>query len=185
MNVCAENISKEQDDFLCCQNKPIWLQEKSLHDILRKIYPNETILYNKTLKIPGLNSRPDFLIENKNILVEYQGYHHFIKWDVVNRDNFKRNFHMFSGYTLIEIPYFIQLTKEVTKKLFNINKDFSRGFPHGFLHPKVSMPGEFCKIGYERYKDLLEFYGEKVKTDIFRSLQARADMLKVNIHVIS
>ena len=109
----------------------------------------------------------------------------FTKYEVVNRDNFKRNFHLFSGYKLIEIPYFIQLTENITEKLFGIKKDFSNGFPHGFLHPKVSLPGEFCKIGYERYLELLEYFGEEVKIDVFKSLQTRSDMLKIDLYVIS
>ena len=185
MNVCVENISKEQDDFLCCQGDPIWLQEDTLLPIIKEIYKTDNISVTKYLKIPGLRTYPDFLLENEKIIIEFQGYHHFTKKEVVYRDNYKRNFHLFSGYKLIEIPYFIQLDEDVTEKLFGIRKDFSNGFPHGFLHPKLSLPGDFCKIGYERYKNLLEFYGEKIQKDILSSLQMRANILKLDLYTVS
>lgn len=137
MHIEINKIGKEQDKYLnnFSRENEIWLTEKNLFYILKDIYPDCSIIPQKKI----LSYKVDYLIEEKDLIIEFQGYQHFIRTKIAYKDNNRFENLKNNSFKVIEIPYFIQLTPSVTEYLFNYNKDYSNGFPHGFIHPKAQL----------------------------------------------
>lgn len=185
MEITIENIGKEQDKYLESIDEPLWLTEDGLGNCLAQIFPTDDIIHDKTLKIDGKKFRPDYLIKEKNICVEFQGIQHFTIPSTTHRDTIKKDTFIENGYKFIEIPYFIQLTKEFCYNYFyNLTdeknfKDFSNGFPHGFIHPKAKSFGHFCYEGLKKAEYFLAKYDNEVVMDCYKSLSKRAEVNKI------
>lgn len=93
------------------------------------------------------------------LIVEFDGYQHYNNSKTQRRDiqNNKKYFDL--GYKVIRIPYFIQLTASVYKRLF-IDSGFDLGinynrlvenFSHGFVDSKALSPIDFNIIGWNRF----------------------------------
>ena len=92
---------------------------------------------------------------------------------------------------MIEIPYFIQLTEAVVKWLFGefvdkkLIKDFSNGFPHGFIHPKSKSFGDFCSKGLAIVDGLFRTAPAEVKWGCFKSLVYRSRYSGVSLDYLN
>ena len=181
-----ENIGKAQDKYLIAAPKdsPLWCCENKLKTILPQIYPDTEIIHNKNLTLDAFLFRPDFRLPELKIIVEFQGYRHYTNPKTIYRDIIKKKLSEKHGYKFIEVPYFIQLTENVTEFLFKVRKDFSEGFPHGFIHPRAMLLGEFSPIGLEKVKQLLAEYPKEVIEGCFNSLEKRAliDNISINYY---
>jgi len=182
VEILIENIGNEQDNYLNSLTKgnEVWCCERNLGESLKILFPNEEIIHNKQLIISDKKMRPDYRIPSKNLLIEFNGYHHFTNTKTIINDYKKKALILESGLNLIEIPYFVQLTENVTEYLFSeftksgYIQDFSNGFPHGFIHPKAGMICDFCYLGLQRViKIFREFPGE-VKEGCFESIRVRS-----------
>ena len=187
MKISIENIGKVQDKYLNSLNKgeEVWLCERSLGKLLEIIFPNEEIIHDKQFILGDKKFRPDYKIPSKNLLIEFNGYYHFTNTKTIYNDGIKNKLIEDSGWELIEIPYFIQLTNEVTKYLFskystNI-QDFSNGFPHGFIHPKAGMICDFCYTGLHRVIKIFREFPDEVKDVCFESIRVRSKIDDVPI----
>jgi hypothetical protein len=178
MIISVDNIGKEQDKFLNTFKKgnEIWLVERSLGDILNIIFSSENLTCQKQIEIDeSTKFKVDYFIHDK-IVIEFQGYQHFTKTKVAYKDLQRKKEIESSGYKFIEIPYFVQLTKSVAKLLFDYEYDFSKGFPHGFIHPKAVLPCDFCLLGRERYHAFLEYFPSEVKEQCEKSVEKRSEV---------
>lgn len=190
MKILIESIGKVQNDYLLNikKGKEIWLTESRLKNILHELFPKQEIISNKQIIISTKKFFPDYRIQSKKIIVEFQGCQHFTSSKIVYKDSIRKKLFENEGYTFIEIPYFIQLTENVIEKLFPMVdlKDFTLPFypyPHGFVHPKSVVPGDFCIKGLDKYVELLSCYPDEVVHDIDRSLELRAKFDDVPIEV--
>jgi hypothetical protein len=191
MDISIENIGKEQDKYLLSlkPGEEIWCTEKKLQNIIINIFPKNKIIFNK--KIKDFNEKsfiPDILIEDLKLIIEFQGYKHYTDSLIVWKDIQKKEICKKHNYTFIEFPYFIQPTQEVLETLFGTLpsiKDFSGGFPHGFIHPLAVLPGNFCVTGLKRYKELINSLSNKVQNDINNSLKKRASVMNIPIEYIN
>ena len=184
MRISLEHIGKAQDKYLesIPQCNELWLTEAKLGDVLKIIFKDENIIHDKKLDLLNhSNFRPDYLLPNRKLLVEFQGYQHFTITKIACKDIIKQKAAIASGYQLIEVPYFVQLTKNVTIKLFNeqIDKNlrklnFSNNFPHGFIHPKATLPYDYCSLGLRRFKEFLNNLPNEVRLQCHESTKLRA-----------
>ena len=83
------------------------------------------------------------------------------------------------GYTVVRIPYFVQLTEIVIRRVFAElildPKDFL-DFPQGFIASEVRFPANFCELGIVPFEaDLVRF--AYIKSEIFDSLERAAERL--------
>ena len=78
------------------------------------------------------------------------------------------------GYTIIRIPYFVQLSTIVIKELFHKTYSMTQEYPHGFISEKALLPSDFCEMGIGRFiNDLNRF--SYIQRDIIKSLVDRVD----------
>lgn len=63
-------------------------------------------------------SRPDYYSPSQKIIVEFDGLPHYTNPDNIKKDTENTKFYETNGFKVYRIPYFIQLTNEVVKKLF-------------------------------------------------------------------
>lgn len=176
MNITIDNMGPTQDKYLKGSQRPPWLTEKGLFDVLAVLFPEKEIIHEPKLKLKGLSFKPDYLIEEEKLIVEFQGFRHFTDSITIYRDSCKKEVSEKSGYQYIEIPYFVQLTQNVCFFLFRKKIDLSKGFPHGFVHPLSGNLGNFCNAGLLKTKEILKNFPTEVKTSVFRSLLKRSEI---------
>lgn len=182
--ITIEQIGKEQDNFLNSIKKgeELWLTENRLKHILKQLFPKEEIIHNKVWNELGIIIRPDFRIPSLKLVIEFQGYRHFTNIKVVDRDILVETICNELNYKFLEIPYFIQPTTTVLKFLFgNLKtiKNFSNGFPHGFIHPKAELLGSFSLAGLIKVHSIFKQFPIKVKRQCYASLKKRAELLDI------
>jgi len=109
------------------KNKP-----DNMLTVLKIFFPDQIILTDKNKKKVFNDSlfRPDYYIKNINVVVEFDGPHHYQNPFKYETDLRKKEFYKNKGLFRIKWPYFFTLTKDVAKYLFqelcekNINQNF-------------------------------------------------------------
>lgn len=179
MEISIENIGKEQDKYLksISKGEELWLTEQKLGEVLR----NEIFVNNEIISQYKIFSyKVDYVIKEYNLIVEFQGFQHFTNTKNVYNDIQRIKRLKNNGYIILQIPYFIQLTSNVLNFLFssytNRKDDLSNQFPHGFIHPKVTLPCDFCKLGKKRYNYFLSIFPNEVKDQCERSIRKRGEI---------
>lgn len=66
--------------------KNTYLDEYLLEKYLLLLFPNTEIVHNKAVPSYKFKNRPDFRIEQSKLIVEFDGYHHYTKHDVILKD---------------------------------------------------------------------------------------------------
>lgn len=148
--------------------KDNFLTEKSLGKILHDLFKGHTFVAQKTFG----HYRADYCCDSLKLIVEFDGIDHYQKSTVVQSDAAKDTALSNLGYTVIRIPFFVQMSSGVIKHLFNLDTDFTQTFPHGFISKKaINMtPAHFCPLGLKRFADDLKKFGY-IKQDILNSLK--------------
>ncbi len=126
------------------------LHRNGLDEYLAVIFPKKEFIHDKT--IPGLRFRlrPDYRCDELKLLVEFDGLQHYTSPQKIEDDVRKTKFYEESGYKVVRIPYFIQLTNEAVKTLFGVEvpeKLFNARFPS--LSGRAT-PACLCPAGIER-----------------------------------
>jgi hypothetical protein len=146
-----------------------FLTETELEHILSIIFPYNTFIRNKTVPNSNLKSRPDFRCDDLMIIVEFDGYLHYSKCNTIISDKIKDKEYSKLGYTIIRIPYFVQISSEVIKQLFNKNIDIIQEYEHGFIDSTAMLPADYCELGLKRFILDLERFNY-IKNDIIKSI---------------
>jgi very-short-patch-repair endonuclease len=76
--------------------------------------------------------RPDYRNEKLNIIIEFDGTQHYTNPDKMLSDDMAVDFYRSLGYKIVRIPYFIQLTNDAVKKLFDVEVEealFNNKYP--------------------------------------------------------
>lgn len=148
-------------------------QDNHLSSVLKKLFPNNIFVHNKFIKHGGeyifdhngSKIRPDFFCEELKMIIEFdgeswQGGGHFTDPNVAYKDLDHTTILGKLGYTVIRIPFYVQLDKEAIKHYFNIDYTgqlYEMCYDHGFLYPDMKTPAFFCELGLNRFiKDLWE-----------------------------
>ena len=127
---------------------------------------------------PFINKfRPDYRNDDIKIIVEFDGHSHYTQAARILADCVKDRTYEKAGYTIIRIPYFIQLSSSTCTTLFNTAISIKQEYPHGFIDKKCTLPADFCEAGLERFKaDLFRFKNEA--RDIIESLKIKISEAK-------
>lgn len=150
--------------------KSQYLTEILLEKFLLETFPNKTYTKNKKA-FKQYSFRPDFVFHDLKLVIEFDGYHHFTNDVKVFKDLKQDSILKALDYTVIRIPYFIQLnSEEIIKFIFDISKPKFNLYPHGFIDPKCGLPGTFSRKGLEKFIDYINKLPFKIKYEIFDSL---------------
>ena len=149
---------------------PAYLTEKKLGLILSEIFPAFEFIHDKS--VPGSANnrwRPDYRCEINKLIVEFDGDSHYCKAARIISDNTKDAEFINLGYKIVRIPYFIQITSDVLRHIFNLNKPFTQQYPNGFIDPAAILPADFCELGVKKFLEDLEIFSFH-KNEIIASL---------------
>lgn len=118
----------------------------------------------------NIKSRPDYVCENLKLIVEYDGDQHYRSAKKIKNEIKKNELFQKLGYTVIRIPYFIQISSATIEYLFGKKITYNQIFPHGFISKTVIMPCDFCELGIRKFESDLEMFSY-IRNDIIISLQ--------------
>lgn len=121
-------------------------------------------------KIVGHTFRYDILLIDHNILIEFDGDQHFRDSLVIKRDDTKNILAHNASFTLIRIPYFIQLREDTKKYLFGELLDnilIEAQYKHGFIDSKI-FPASYCELGRIRFEHILN--DPKIPLNVLREI---------------
>ena len=138
------------------------MSEKLLGDFLKSRIDGDWI-NNKKLQGSGINNRPDYRNETYKLIVEFDGYRHYNSYNTIKDDNKKDYIYSNMGYTVVRIPYFVQLDEYVIETLFgNYTKDYTRynNYPHGFISELALLPVDFNEVGMAKYRNDLNRFNK-------------------------
>lgn len=158
-------------NFSIYRNSTKFLTEQKLAKFLvDRIDPS--IIHNQPIN--NTRTRPDFRSDQLKFIVQFDGFRHYSDPKQILKDLQDDELFLSLKYTIIRIPYFVQLDEVIIKKLFGIyttNLIPISDFPHGFISNKALLPASFCELGIIRFINDLEFYSE-IKNTILDSLTA-------------
>ena len=145
-----------------------------LDEYLEAIFPEiDDWVYNKKIdNLPEdvkILSKPDYRSEKLKMIIEFDGIWHYSSPNDIERDLKNQKNYELLGYKVIRIPFFIQLTKEVVKTLFNVDVSFDlfkEGIPSIGIKCK-NTPAFLCPSGVVRmaieFKRFKEQYNANVE----------------------
>jgi len=153
-------------------DKDTGLKRTGLDEYLEIIFPNVTDWIRD--KAFGEHNgqkykiRPDYRSDSLKLIVEFDGLPHYKNPDSIERDKNNQMQYEKCGYTVIRIPYFIQLTNNVVKKLFKVDVKeplFDGTIPSLGINGQHS-PAYLCPAGIRRMaKEFME-YPEQYQVNI-------------------
>lgn len=91
-----------------------------LEEYLAVIFPGKKWVHDKALG-GGVRSRPDYRCDELMLIVEFDGTPHYNDPGTIARDMKNQAIYEELGYTVVRIPYFVQLTREVILGLFSVD----------------------------------------------------------------
>jgi hypothetical protein len=125
-----------------------WIHDKSIQSITRR--------------------RPDYRSESLKLIVEFDGTQHYTDPDVIVNDIESTKLYEESGYKVVRIPYFIQLTNRAVKSLFNVDVAeplFDESIPSLSVDIRNS-PAYCCPAGITRMAQEFLKFPEQYKVNI-------------------
>ena len=156
-------------------DKDTGLIRTGLDEYLNVIFPNTNDwIHDKSIKgliVDGKQSRtrPDYRSESLKLIVEFNGLPHYQNPDVILNDLAKFNLYTESGYRVVAIPFFIQLSKKVIKKLFDVDVSeemFDEKIPSLGISGRCT-PAYLCPLGVQRMaKEFFEISPEQYEVNI-------------------
>lgn len=168
----------EQDAIKAGVDIDTGLPRTGLDTYLKYIFPNiNDWEHDKTVPNLIVNGklsriRPDYRSEKLKIIIEFDGLPHYQNPDVIKSDRKKDLIYKENGYKVVRVPYFIQLTKETVKILFNIDIDFEL-FDMSVLDKNMSLgvhsratPAYLCPLGIKRMAEEYIKFPESLKIDL-------------------
>lgn len=161
------------------------------NDIMKEFLKNTNFdfsegnyFYNKTVPNSKITNRPDHRFEKEKIIIEFDGLQHYQNINVIKNDKKKDNVYSKMGYTIIRIPFFIQPSSETLKYFFNIDKDLTLQYPHGFIHYNSTPPAYFCLLGLERFIEEFKKFPDILQNDIVESMKKLKQLGEEEAYII-
>lgn len=167
-------------------DKDTGLHRTGLDEYLKIIFPTtHDWIHDKALgEINGIKyrSRPDYRSEQLKLIVEFDGLQHYTKPDIIEKDYRLTETYTNLGYKVVRIPYFIQLTNEAAKILFDVNVD-EKLFDnkHSSLGVKgLNTPAYLCPAGLKRMAEEFKKFPDQYHTNI-EFLKSQNDPYKTGV----
>lgn len=151
-----------------------YLLQGKLESALRQLVGEEN-WRGRELRVPDSRRRWDmaYQIQDHTTVVEFDGDQHY--WDSlkIKVDTEKDAVAKSLGYSVVRIPYWVQLTTETAQHYFGLPAQISQDFPHGFITTKI-FPASFSEMGVSRFSRELSALPETTKNAVLSSLRDRA-----------
>jgi hypothetical protein len=128
------------------------LHRTGLEDYLAVIFPETTDWIHDKPIGNGSRKRPDYRSESLKLIIEFDGVPHYTSPEKIRQDEASTTFYRSLGYKVVRIPYFIQLTNEVVKTLFDVEVKetlFDSSIPSIGSH-LPNTPAYLCQQGIVR-----------------------------------
>jgi len=103
--------------------------------------------------------RPDYRIENKKLIFEFDGPFHYSNTEQIVNDINKDSIYTKMGYKVIRIPYYIQMDSNTYSILGGGGAcdDYST-YGHGFIDKGAMLPCSYTEIGVMKFlQDIIRF----------------------------
>ena len=122
------------------------------------------------------------MLKKQHIVVEVDGQNHrvghYTNAKTCIHDLAKDRLYKDLGWTVVRIPAYVQLDKEMVKFYFGV--DYCEDlYPachlHGFLHDEIALPADFCHLGLERFYKEMDSLPNAVRNKILDTLKERID----------
>lgn len=161
------------------------LHSTGLEDYLAVIFKDikeEEWIHDKAFGIhKGVkyNIRPDYRSEKLLLIIEFDGLPHYQNPDVIKKDKVNQKIYEDNGYKVIRIPYFIQLTNEVVKQLFNVEVKeelFPQDIPSMGIKGR-NTPAYCCPAGLFRMAEEIKKFPQQMKVNIDALIKANDELL--------
>lgn len=157
-----------------------YLTEYNLGLILNEIFPNNDFVHDKSVP-NSLNKRrrPDFRSDKRKLIIEFDGDSHYCKAERIKIDFEKDLEYVQLGYKVFRIPYFVQITTELIKDIFNENIQFKQRYPNGFIDSKAMLPANYCELGIVKFKKDLEwfsYHSDEIITSLKNKVEEMGDI---------
>lgn len=160
-----------EDAKKCGIHKETGLCRTGLDEYLNVIFPDTEWIHDKPLGyVNGVycRKRPDYRCESLKLIVEFDGLPHYQNIDVIINDENNTLFYEHLGYTVVRIPYFIQLTNKAVETLFH--KTANTGlFPENvssFSATDRSLPSYCCISGLKRMAKVFKLFPEQYELNM-------------------
>ena len=136
--------------------------ETYLKVIFPKIHESEWV-HDKPIPNVGKRIRPDYRCDQLHLIIEFDGVQHYQKPETIRKDEVNQAFYENLGYKVVRVPYFIQLTNKVVKKMFDVDVKqplFDPSIPS--MGPKGrNTPAYCCPAGLLRMAKEFHKYSEQ------------------------
>jgi len=112
--------------------------------------------------------RPDYRSEKLKLIIEFDGIQHYTKPDIIKKDEENTSLYKKSGYKVVRIPYFIQLSRKAIKTLFDVDVQeefFDEKIPSLGIKGK-NTPAYLCPAGIGRMAKEFRKFPEQYKANI-------------------
>ena len=175
-------------------------QPYHMTSILRRLFPSVEWSHEylkdsmgKCIQIVGASRiAPDFwnldlkIKGKKGVVIEIDGDsisqpNHFSRTEVAVTDIHKDEAYRNYGFeNIVRIPPYIQLDNEMVEHYFgelpstkHIGDLYPAVHEHGFAHPLITLPADFCELGIKRFMKDMESIPKNVRNKIIETLHAR------------
>ena len=153
-------------------DKDTGLHRTGLEVYLKVVFPEiDDWIHDKALGLVNgklYRSRPDYRSERLKIIIEFDGLQHYTKPDIIEKDIRTTELYKNFGYKVVRIPYFIQLTNNAVKTLFD--KDISEElFDETISSLGIegqNTPAYLCPAGLKRMAEEFRKFPEQYKTNL-------------------
>ncbi|HMV41650.1 MAG TPA: DUF559 domain-containing protein [Leptospiraceae bacterium] len=146
-----------------------WIHDKALGLVDGKLY----------------RTRPDYRSESLKMIVEFDGLQHYTKPDIIEKDFKLTETYTKLGYTVVRIPYFIQLSNQAVKTLFGIDveeKLFDEKIPSLGVKGQ-NTPAYLCPAGLKRMAEDFKKFPEQYKVN-FVFLKKQNDPFRTGVEFL-
>lgn len=110
-------------------DKEFNISRSGLDEYLAIIFPEVNDWVHDKAFSKSIRTRPDYRSDSLKLVIEFDGLPHYMNPDVIRKDLENTKIYTQAGYTVVRIPFFIQLTSHVILKLFDRIVEPAKVFP--------------------------------------------------------
>ena len=161
-------------------DKDTKLHRTGLEDYLSVIFPEvNDWIHDRIIEGSKRKIRPDYRSEKLKLIIEFDGLQHYQKPDQIQKDYENQKFYENLGYTVVRIPYFIQLTNQVVKQMFGRCIEtplFDPSIPSMGIKGR-NTPAYCCPAGLARMAEEFRKYPQQYEINMKALTDANDDYL--------
>ena len=163
------------------------LHRTGLEDYLNVIFPLVSDwVHDKSIgELNGVKRqmRPDYRSEKLKMIIEFDGLQHYTNPSNILKDYMHTKEYEEGGYRVIRIPYFIQLTNEVVRAMFDV-KVAEPLFPDNVPSLAISgnnTPAFLCPEGIKRMATELRRFPSQMETNLMALKKEYSEANKIDL----